>query len=53
MPGDKQLGAACYEFDGAEFRAEIATVPGLAEHWIDSMIEEVYPLHLDSRPAVG
>jgi 3',5'-cyclic AMP phosphodiesterase CpdA len=51
MPGDKRLGAVSYEFDGSGLRTGIVEVPGLAEHWIDGMIEEVYPLHLDSRPA--
>lgn len=50
MPGEKRLGAVCYEIDGGEIRAGIAEVPGLAEHWIDGLIEEIYPLHLDSRP---
>jgi 3',5'-cyclic AMP phosphodiesterase CpdA len=50
MPGDKRLGAVSYRFETADFRAEIVDVPGLIEHWIDDLIEEVYPLHLDSRP---
>jgi 3',5'-cyclic AMP phosphodiesterase CpdA len=50
MPGEKRLGAVVYEFDGADLRAEIVAVPGLTEHWIDGLIEEVYPLHLDYRP---
>lgn len=51
MPGDKRLGAVSYEFQGQECRGGIVAVPGLAEHWIDNMIEDIYPLHLDSRPA--
>jgi hypothetical protein len=51
MPGEKRLGAVSYEFDGDELRVRIAEVPGLTEHWIDAIIEELYPLHLDSRPA--
>lgn len=51
MPGHKRLGAVRYEFGSTEIRAEILTLPGLAEHWIDTVIEQVYPLHLDSRPA--
>lgn len=50
MPGDKRLGAVCYEFDGADCRGGLVAVPGLGEHWIDGLIEEIYPLHLDSRP---
>jgi 3',5'-cyclic AMP phosphodiesterase CpdA len=53
MPGDKRLGAVCYEFDRHQYRAKIVAVPGLTEHWIDGLIEELYPLHLDSRPATG
>ena len=51
MPGDRRLGAVSYEFAGTEVRAGIVAVPGLAEHWIDGLIEELYPLHLDSRPS--
>jgi 3',5'-cyclic AMP phosphodiesterase CpdA len=51
MPGEKRLGAVSYEFDGDELRVRIADVPGLTEHWIDAIIEELYSLHLDSRPA--
>ena len=53
MPGDKRLGAVLYEIDGTELRARIAEVPGLTEHWIDDIIEELYPLHLDSRPGAS
>jgi len=53
MPGEKRLGAVRYEFNGDELGVDIAEVPGLAEHWIDAIIEELYPLHLDSRPARG
>jgi 3',5'-cyclic AMP phosphodiesterase CpdA len=50
MPGEKHLGAVCYEIDGSELRISIVEVPGLAEQWIDDLMEEIYPLHLDSRP---
>ena len=50
MPGEKRLGAVRYEIQGAGLRAELCEVPGLAEQWIDPLIEELYPLHLDSRP---
>ncbi len=43
MPGEKRLGAALYEFDRARLTAHIAEVPGLAEHWLDDVIAEVYP----------
>ena len=45
MPGDKYLGAVSYEFDGDRLSAGIVVVPGLTEHWIDPVIEQVYPLH--------
>ncbi|HLY45304.1 MAG TPA: metallophosphoesterase [Stellaceae bacterium] len=50
MPGDKRLGAVRYEFLGRQCRAAIVEVPGLTEHWIDDVIEEVYPAHRDTRP---
>jgi 3',5'-cyclic AMP phosphodiesterase CpdA len=43
MAGSKQLGAVEYELDGAVLNAEIIDVPGLSEHWIDDVIDEVYP----------
>lgn len=51
MPGEKRLGAVRYEFDGSAVNLHIVEVPGLTEHWIDGIIEELYPLHLDSRPS--
>jgi 3',5'-cyclic AMP phosphodiesterase CpdA len=51
MPGEKSLGAVLYEFNGGDVRVEIVAVPGLAEHWIDNILEEVYPRHTDTRPA--
>jgi hypothetical protein len=49
MPGEKRLGAARYELDGAQLEAQIIDVPGLATHWIDDVMEEVYP----RPPAAG
>jgi 3',5'-cyclic AMP phosphodiesterase CpdA len=43
MQGEKRLGAVRYELDGAALDAEIVDVPGLAQHWIDDVIDEVYP----------
>ncbi len=43
MPGEKRLGAVLYELDGLELSAEIVEIPGLATHWIDDVIDEVYP----------
>jgi 3',5'-cyclic AMP phosphodiesterase CpdA len=50
MPGEKRLGAVRYEIDGDELRVRIAEVPELAEHWIDDLLEEIYPAHGDTRP---
>lgn len=49
MPGEKRLGAVRYELDGAQLEAEIIDVPGLAAHWIDDVMDEVYP----RPPAAG
>lgn len=43
MPGEKRLGAVCYEFADAGFTAGIVPVPRLAEYWLDPVIHEVYP----------
>jgi len=43
MPGEKRLGAVLYEFGITGLRAEISEVPGLTDHWIDDVAEEVYP----------
>jgi 3',5'-cyclic AMP phosphodiesterase CpdA len=50
MPGEKRLGAVRYEADGDGMTAAISGVPGLTEHWIDDLIEEVYPAHVDTVP---
>ncbi len=43
MPGEKRLGAVLYEVGITGFEAEISEVPGLTDHWIDDVAEEVYP----------
>ena len=43
MPGGLRLGAVLYELDGDRLSGQIADVPGLASHWIDDVIDEVYP----------
>lgn len=43
MPGEKRLGAAIYEFDGADVSITPANVPGLTRLWIDDVLHEVYP----------
>jgi hypothetical protein len=48
MPGEKRLDAVRYRLDGRTLEAEIIDVPGLAPHWIDDVVDEVYP-----RPAAA
>jgi alkaline phosphatase D len=43
MPGEKRLGAVVYEIDRGAIEAKIIEVPGLSPHWIDAVVEEVYP----------
>lgn len=43
MPGEKRLGAVVYDIDGAALEAGITEIPGLSPHWIDDVIDEVYP----------
>jgi hypothetical protein len=43
MPGESRLGAVRYEIAGASLSADIADVPGLVPHWIDGVVDEVYP----------
>jgi len=47
MPGEHRLGAVVYDIEGGAIAASIAQVPGLTPHWIDDVVEEVYP----RRPA--
>ncbi len=51
MPGEKQLGAVCYDFGESGLSARICEVPGLAEHWLDEVRDEVYPRRPDPAPA--
>jgi len=53
MPGEKRLGAVLYEVHGAALEASIVDVPGLAEYWIDDVIDEVYPRSRPANPAPG
>lgn len=43
MPGTKRLGAVRYELQGTGFTVEIVEVPGLAQFWIDDVMDEIYP----------
>jgi 3',5'-cyclic AMP phosphodiesterase CpdA len=43
MAGENRLGAVVYEIDAGEIEAKIIEVPGLSPHWIDDVVEEVYP----------
>ncbi|HEY1259122.1 MAG TPA: metallophosphoesterase [Stellaceae bacterium] len=51
MPGEKRLGGVRYELDADGLAAEIVAVPGLVEHWLDPVIQEVYPRR--PEPAAG
>jgi hypothetical protein len=51
MPGDKRLGAVRYDIGAGPMCAQIVAVPGLAEYWIDDLLDEIYPAHADTRPA--
>ena len=43
MAGEKRLDAVIYQLNGAALEAKITEVPGLLLHWIDDVIDEVYP----------
>ena len=43
MPGDKRLGAVCYEFEPDGFTAAITEIDGLQPFFIDDVIGVVYP----------
>jgi hypothetical protein len=43
MPGEKRLGAVLYKLDGTALEARIVAIPGLSGHWIDDVIDKVYP----------
>ena len=43
IPGERRLGAVLYELRNPAFTTEIADIPGLTEHWLDDVIDEVYP----------
>jgi 3',5'-cyclic AMP phosphodiesterase CpdA len=43
MAGENRLGAVLYELDGHSLEANIVEVPGLSPHWIDDVVDEVYP----------
>jgi 3',5'-cyclic AMP phosphodiesterase CpdA len=43
MLGENQLGAVTYEIESSSLRANIIPVAGLSPHWLDDVIDEVYP----------
>ncbi len=43
LPGEARLGAVVYDFHDRDVSITQAEVPGLAEIWIDDVIDEVYP----------
>jgi alkaline phosphatase D len=47
MPGENRLGAVVYEIDRGAIEAKIIEVPDLSSHWIDDVVEEVYPRRPD------
>jgi 3',5'-cyclic AMP phosphodiesterase CpdA len=47
MPGVKRLGVVVYKIDRGNIEAKIIEVPGLSPHWIDDVVEEVYPRRPD------
>jgi 3',5'-cyclic AMP phosphodiesterase CpdA len=51
MPGEKRLGAVLYTLDGPTIAARIVAVPGLREHRLDDVIDEVYPRPSSSTAA--
>jgi 3',5'-cyclic AMP phosphodiesterase CpdA len=51
LPGEKRLGAVFYEFAESGYSAGICEVPGLVEHWLDDVLDEVYPRRPDPAPA--
>ncbi len=53
MPGEKRLGAVLYEIHGTALKPSIVDVPGLTPHWIDHVIDEVYPRPPADNPAPG
>jgi 3',5'-cyclic AMP phosphodiesterase CpdA len=50
MPGEKRLGAVLYDFGETAFTADICEVPGLTQHWLDEVADEVYPRRPDPGP---
>jgi 3',5'-cyclic AMP phosphodiesterase CpdA len=43
MPGEKRLGAVVYDMRNPVLKAEIIDVPGLTQHFLDDVVDEVYP----------
>jgi 3',5'-cyclic AMP phosphodiesterase CpdA len=52
MPGEHRLGAVVYEIEGKNIEPRIVAVPGLSPHWIDDVVEEVYPRRPDKSAAL-
>ncbi len=53
MPGEKRLGAVVYELDRMALTVRVAEVPGLAAHWLDEVIGEVYPRPPRGEPPIN
>jgi alkaline phosphatase D len=43
IQGESRLGAVRYRLDGTALEAEIIDVPGLVPHFLDEVVDEVYP----------
>ena len=53
MEGERWLGAVRYEVNGTALEPSIIDVPGLAPHWLDDVIDEVYPRQQADNPSRG
>jgi 3',5'-cyclic AMP phosphodiesterase CpdA len=51
MPGENRLGAVVYDIDKGAIEAKIVAIPGLSPHWIDDVVEDIYPRDPDKRAA--
>lgn len=44
-PGALRLGAIVYDIEGAQLTVRHCEVPGLTRHWLEPVLDEVYPPH--------
>lgn len=50
MPGRRMLGAVVHRLE-TEVASEIVAIPGLSQHFLDDVVEQVYP-RLDASPVL-